>query len=266
MLSILSSVWRWRRLVWELARRDFKARYAGSALGVAWAVLEPLVQFALYLTVFSYFLGMRLEGRPGVGLFGVYLISGLVPFLAFQESVVRATGLARERAQLVRHVNVPLEVVLAGALTAVLARHGVALVLVMGVAAAFGTFAPAGVPWLLAGLVVLVIAVFGLGLALMVGGAFLPDLTQVVGTVTTHSLLRHPDRVPRHRSTPEGGGVVDAQPALGRAALLSRRAPRRAAGGQFLCSCRFERVSRIRSRCSGVQAASAPGARPLVDV
>lgn len=185
MLSILSSVWRWRRLVWELARRDFKARYAGSALGVAWAVLEPLVQFALYLTVFSYFLGMRLEGRPGVGLFGVYLISGLVPFLAFQESVVRATGLARERAQLVRHVNVPLEVVLAGALTAVLARHGVALVLVMGVAAAFGTLAPAGVPWLLAGLVVLVIAVFGLGLALMIGGAFLPDLTQVVGTATT---------------------------------------------------------------------------------
>lgn len=184
MLSILSSVWRWRHLVWELARRDFKARYAGSALGVAWAVLEPLVQFALYLTVFSYFLGMRLEGRPGVGLFAVYLISGLVPFLAFQESVMRATGLARERAQLVRHVNVPLEVVLAGALTAVLARHGVALVLVVGVAAAFGTFAPAGVPWLLAGLVVLVIAVFGLGLALMIGGAFLPDLTQVVGTAT----------------------------------------------------------------------------------
>jgi lipopolysaccharide transport system permease protein len=184
MLSILSSVWRWRRLVWELARRDFKARYAGSALGVAWAVLEPLVQFALYLTVFSYFLGMRLEGRPGVGLFGVYLISGLVPFLAFQESVMRATGLARERAPLVRHVNVPLEVVLAGALTAVLARHGVALVLVLGVAAAFGTFALAGVPWLLAGLAVLVIAVFGLGLALMIGGAFLPDLVQLVGTAT----------------------------------------------------------------------------------
>jgi homopolymeric O-antigen transport system permease protein len=185
MFSIFSSVWRWRRLVWELARRDFKARYAGSVLGAAWAVLEPLVQFALYLTVFSYFLGMRLEGRPGVGLFGVYLISGLVPFLAFQESVMRATGLARERAQLVRHVNVPLEVVLAGALTAVLARHAVALLLVVGVAVAFGTFAPAGIPWLLAGLVVLIVGVFGLGLALMIGGAFLPDLVQLVGTATT---------------------------------------------------------------------------------
>ncbi|HVN32255.1 MAG TPA: ABC transporter permease [Thermoanaerobaculaceae bacterium] len=177
-------MWRWRRLVWELARRDFKARYAGSVLGGAWAVLEPLVQFALYLTVFSYFLGMRLEGKPGVGLFGVYLISGLVPFLAFQESVMRATGLARERAQLVRHVNVPLEVVLAGALTAVLARHGVALLLVVGAAIGFGTFAPAGLPWLLAGLAVLVIGVFGLGLVLMIGGAFLPDLVQLVGTAT----------------------------------------------------------------------------------
>src|SRR4030042_1570980 len=184
MLSVLSSVWRWRRLVWELARRDFKARYAGSALGAAWAVLEPLVQFALYLTVFSYFLGMRLEGRPGVGLFGVYLISGLVPFLAFQESVMRATGLARERAQLVRHVNVPLEVVLAGALTAVLARHGVALLLVVGVAAGFGTLAPAGLPWLLGGLGVLVVGVVRLRLALMIGGGVPPHPGQVGGAGT----------------------------------------------------------------------------------
>jgi lipopolysaccharide transport system permease protein len=184
VFSIFTSVWRWRRLVWELARRDFKARYAGSALGVTWSVLEPLVQFGLYLLVFSGFLGMRLEGRPGVGLFGVYLISGLVPFLAFQESVVRATGLARERSQLVRHINVPLEVVLAGALTAVFARHGVALVLVLAVAAGFGTLALSGVPWLLAGLIVLVLGVFGLSLLLVVAGAFLPDLMQVVGTGT----------------------------------------------------------------------------------
>jgi ABC-type polysaccharide/polyol phosphate export permease len=114
----------------------------------------------------------------------VYLISGLVPFLAFQESVMRATGLARERAQLVRHVNVPLEVVLAGALTAVLARHGVALLLVVGVAVGFGTFSLAGIPWLLGGLIVLVVGVFGLGLALLIGGAFLPDLAQLVGTAT----------------------------------------------------------------------------------
>jgi len=178
-------VWRWRTLVGELARRDFKARYAGSALGTAWSVLEPLVQFGLYLTVFSVFLGMRLAGRPGVGLFGLYLISGLVPFMAFQEALGRATGLARERAQLVRHVNVPLEVLLAGSLAAVLTRHGVALALVGGVAVAWGQVTLAGLAWLAAGLGVMAVGVFGLALALVVAGAFLPDLVQIVGTGTT---------------------------------------------------------------------------------
>ena len=185
MIRIIRELWRWRRLVGELARRDFKARYAGSALGAAWSVLEPLVQFALYLTVFGLFLGMRLEGRAGVGNFGLYLISGLVPFAAFQESIMRATGLARERAELVRHVNVPLEVLLAGSLAAVLARQGVALAIVIAVAAAAGTVSAAGLLWLLGGLVVLVVAVFGLALGLVVVGAFLPDLVQVVATATT---------------------------------------------------------------------------------
>ncbi len=184
MIRIVRDLWRWRRLVGELARRDFKARYAGSALGAAWSLLEPLVQFGLYLTVFGVFLGMRLEGKAGVGNFGLYLISGLVPFAAFQESVMRATGLVRERAQLVRHVNVPLEVLLAGTLAAVFARQGVALAIVIAVAAAMGTVTATGVLWLLGGVAVLAVAVFGLALALVVAGAFLPDLAQVVGTGT----------------------------------------------------------------------------------
>jgi len=184
VIRIIRELWRWRRLVGELARRDFKARYAGSALGAVWSVLEPLVQFGLYLTVFGVFLGMRLEGRAGVGNFGLYLISGLVPFAAFQESVMRATGLARERAQLVRHVNVPLEVLLAGTLAAVFARNGVALLLVVGVAVGWGTASLAAAPWLLGGMVVMAAGVFGLALALVVAGAFLPDLVQVMGTGT----------------------------------------------------------------------------------
>ena len=185
MRRIVVQVWRWRRLVAELAKRDFKARYAGSTLGAAWSVLEPLVQFGLYLTVFGFFLGMRLESKAGVGNFGLYLISGLVPFAAFQESVTRATGLVRERAQLVRHVNVPLEVLLAGTLVAVFARSGIAFALVAVVALGFGGVTLAGLPWLAGGVAVLAVGVFGLALALVVAGAFLPDLAQVVGTATT---------------------------------------------------------------------------------
>ncbi len=215
MIRIIRELWRWRRLVGELARRDFKARYAGSALGAAWSVLEPLVQFALYLTVFGVFLGMRLEGNAGVGNFGLYLISGLVPFAAFQESVVRATGLARERVELGRHVNVPLEVLLAGSLAAVFARQGVALAIVIAVAAAAGTVTAGGLLWLLAGIAVLTVTVFGLALGLVVVGAFLPDLAQVVGTATMVLFFLTPIVYPVSQVPHAVAGYMPANPLWG---------------------------------------------------
>ncbi len=182
MFGIIFSVWRWRRLVRELARRDFKARYAGSALGVAWAVLEPLIQFGLYLLVFSVFLGMRLESDSGVGSFGFYLVSGLVPYLALQESVQQAASLARAHAGLVRHVNAPLEVLLAGALLATLTRYGIAFILILGAAVGFGTVHWLRLPWAIVGVLLLVAGAWGTALVLVPAGAFMPDLPQVVGT------------------------------------------------------------------------------------
>jgi ABC-type polysaccharide/polyol phosphate export permease len=177
-------VWRWRSLVSDLARRELRARYAGSVLGAVWTVVEPGVQFALYFTVFSFFLGMRLESNASMGAFGLYLVSGLVPFLAFQECLIRATGLARSQALLVRHVNVPLEVLLAGALVAIVARHAISLALVVVAAAALGTIAWSLMPWFLLGMVMLLLAAWGLALVLVPAGAFLPDLAQVVATGT----------------------------------------------------------------------------------
>jgi len=182
ILGTIGKLWRWRRLVGELATRDFKARYAGSALGASWAVLEPAIQFAVYLLVFSVILGMRLEGRPGMAAFGLYLVTGLLPFLAFQEALMRAVGLAHAQAALVRHVGTPLEVLVAGGLGAVLGRHAIGYALALAVAAVGGTFAWAQLPWLLVGLVLLVVAAWGGSLLLLAAGAFLPDLAQLVGT------------------------------------------------------------------------------------
>ncbi|MEP0775118.1 MAG: ABC transporter permease [Acidobacteriota bacterium] len=181
LVRVLVNVWRWRRLVKQLAWREFKVRYAGSALGAAWAVLEPVIQFGLYLTVFSVLLGMRLEGRPGVASFGLYLVSGLVPFLALQEVWGRAVELARAQAQLVRHVSVPLEVMLAGTHLAVMARYGIALALVVAYAVVSSPAVVGGVGWLLLGVVTVLLGSFGGALVLMPAGAFLPDLGRVVG-------------------------------------------------------------------------------------
>jgi lipopolysaccharide transport system permease protein len=174
--------WRWRSLIRDLAWREFRARYAGSVLGAAWAVLEPAVQFALYLTVFAYFLGMRLAPAASVGSFGFYLLAGLVPFMTLQEMVVRAATLARDQANLVRHVNVPLQVLLGGTLLAVGFRGAVSVTLIFVVAAVAGSVAWANMGWLLAGCLVLALAGVGLALLLVPVGAYLPDAVPIVGS------------------------------------------------------------------------------------
>lgn len=183
--GVLAAVWKWRRLVRELARRDFRARYAGSLLGAAWAVLEPAVHFGLYWVVFDRLLGTRLAASDGVGPFALYLIAGMLPFMAFQEMLLRAVGLAREQAHVLRHVNVPVAVVVSGALLAVAARQGLALVIVVGACGVAGTLSLAKLPLLLVGLVLLAVAGWGTALVLFPVGAYLPDAAQAVSIGTT---------------------------------------------------------------------------------
>lgn len=199
----VASVWRWRRLVRELARRDFQARYAGSLLGAAWAVLQPAVHFGLYWVVFDRLLGTRLASGDGVGPFALYLLSGLVPYLALQEMLQRAVGLAHEQAALIRHVNVPVEVLVSGALLGVVARQMVALVIVAAACGVVGTLGVAQLPALLLGLGMLLVAGWGVALTLFVVGAYVPDSQQVVAVGSMVALFATPivyreEAVPAH--------------------------------------------------------------------
>lgn len=181
-LALGSQTWYWRRLIGDLAWREFRARYAGSVLGVVWVIAEPAVQFGLYLTVFAVFLGMRLAPGAPVGSFGFYLVTGLVPYLALQETVMRSAALAREQASLVRHVNVPLQVLLAGSLLAVFMRHGVSLALVVVITVVAGTVAWAQLGWLVLACLVLLLAGVGIALLLVPVGAYVPDAVPVLGS------------------------------------------------------------------------------------
>ena len=199
MIGTVVTVWRWRRLAGMLAWREFKARYVGSALGAVWAVLEPGLQFAIYLTVFSYFLGMRFAAGEGVPSYALFLLSGLVPFWVLQESMQRAVGLARANANMVRRTSVPLEVLLTGSHLSVFLRHGVAFVILAVIAMATGALDPASAPWLVAGVAVLLVGTFALGLALVPIGAYLPDVGHVVGTATMLLFFASPVLYPLDR-------------------------------------------------------------------
>lgn len=181
IFTVISTLFRRRRLVLALARRAWALRHAGRALGWLWVPLSTGVQLLLYTTIFSMVLGIKLAEVGGVRpAFGLYLMVGLVPFLAVGDVIRRALAVVRDQAALVQRSRVPLEVLVVGEAAGTLANHAVALVAVLVAAMIWGQPTLAGLPVLVLGLALILVLALGWALALAVAGAFVPDLGEVL--------------------------------------------------------------------------------------
>ena len=89
-------------LVSELVKRDFKARYDRSILGMFWCVLQPTLTMGLLYAVFSLFFKSAIPNFP------LYLISGIVFYQFFVETTSTAMRSIQENAALIAKVRVPL--------------------------------------------------------------------------------------------------------------------------------------------------------------
>jgi lipopolysaccharide transport system permease protein len=99
---------RWDLII-QLARRELAARYKGSAGGILWAVLTPLVMIGIFTFVFAKIFGARFGARGSAWEFALYLFCGLLPWTAFSESVQTSTQTIVSHANLVKRVVFPLE-------------------------------------------------------------------------------------------------------------------------------------------------------------
>ena len=90
-----------RALIWNLAKNDFKKRFAGSYLGIVWAFVQPIVTVVVYWFVFS--VGLR-QGRTCGHPFILWLMAGLVPWFFFSEALNGGTNALIEYNYLVKKV------------------------------------------------------------------------------------------------------------------------------------------------------------------
>lgn len=87
--------------IWKFAMDDFKAKYAGSALGGMWAFLQPIITIVLYWFVFQ--LGFK-TGSVGETPFILWLLSGLIPWFFFSDAISNSTASMIEYNYLVKKV------------------------------------------------------------------------------------------------------------------------------------------------------------------
>jgi lipopolysaccharide transport system permease protein len=121
-------------LLYFLVWRDVKVRYKQTALGVAWAVLQPL----LTVVVFTVFFNRVANVSSGEIPYPVFALSGLVPWLFFANGLALASGSLVASANLVTKVYFPRLVIPIASTLSGLPDFAVAFVLLLVVMAGYG--------------------------------------------------------------------------------------------------------------------------------
>ena len=104
--SLWKNCWKNRTLIWRLTKNDFKKRYAGSYLGMVWAMIQPIITVVVYWFVFEKGLSAgAVKAREGVDIpYVLWLTSGLVPWFYFSEGITNGTNALLEYSYLVKKV------------------------------------------------------------------------------------------------------------------------------------------------------------------
>jgi lipopolysaccharide transport system permease protein len=109
--EILSLLLQYRVLTIEMARREIMDRYAGQAFGAAWPIIHPIFMMGLYVFIFAVVFKVKVGGTVDMPLdYTTYLLSGLVAWLSFQDSLTKSSGAITSNAALVKQVVFPLEI------------------------------------------------------------------------------------------------------------------------------------------------------------
>lgn len=98
-------LYKYRTTIFELAKKDFKARFLGSYLGILWAFINPIVTILILWFLFQIgFKARNIGNYP----FSLWLLCGMIPWFFFSESLTNATGSIIDHDYLVKEFVFPV--------------------------------------------------------------------------------------------------------------------------------------------------------------
>ncbi len=174
VIEMFRELWSYREVIFNIASTHIHSQYRGSFLGVLWTVLGPLAMLAVYTAVFGHFIGRNVEH------YALYLISGMVPFLAFHQSAVAGCRCFIQGELYLRRVYLPK--LLFPTVTLSVQLFGFLCTLTAVLALTPFLDARLSVHWLslVPAIVLLFIFNYGVVMFLSVVTVFLPDLEHLV--------------------------------------------------------------------------------------
>lgn len=142
MVQFFRELIRNRKLIWELAKADFRKRFVGSYFGVVWMFVQPVVTVLIYFMIFQ--LGFKsVPPVPGVP-YVLWLVPGIVPWFFFNEALNAGTSCLQEYHYLVKKVVFNVEVLPVIKLVSCAVVHGIFIAIMVAMFFCWGRLPMAG--------------------------------------------------------------------------------------------------------------------------
>jgi len=191
---MFSQAWKNRSLIWQLLKRDVQARYRGSALGLLWSLVTPIVMLSIYTFVFQTVFKSRWSDSSGETAlsFAIILFLGLTIHGLLVEVLTKSPLLIVSNQNFVKKIVFPLDILswvtLMSGLFTFIISFSLLLILIL--------FELKKIPVtaLLLPIILLPYCILLLGLSWFLAalGVYLRDIQQVTGTLATLLLFLSP--------------------------------------------------------------------------
>ena len=179
--DIVALLTKHKSLTWEMTKRELTDKYAGQVFGTAWIIGHPVILMAVYIFVFCFIFRAKVGGTPDMPFnYPVYLLSGLIPWLAFQEVINKSCSAITSNSSLVKQIIFPIEILPVKGVIASFAGMAVTIIIL----ASYTLIIYGYLPWTYALLPVLIffqgLCMRGFAYILSAVGAFLRDIKDFV--------------------------------------------------------------------------------------
>ena len=183
-MRLLDRIKKLYRLLPPLLLRDIRERYAGSTLGIFWTFLQPLLFILLYWLIFSQILKVRIHTDTGEIPFLAFLLSGLLPWFALQEGLVRGASSIVDKRHVLKKVIFPAELFPLTSVFSAFIHHCIGIIIFLFVYFFWkGTISPLQPFAIVILLSLQIVITSGLSLLFSSLSVYLRDITQILGIV-----------------------------------------------------------------------------------
>ena len=224
--AALGELWRYRELLYFLVWRDLKVRYSQTALGIVWAVLQPVGAAIVFTVFFGRIAGLPSDGAP----YALWSYAGVLVWTYFATVVANAGQSLLGNAPLITKVYIPRVVVPASAAVGGLVDLGLGFLVLLGVMAVYGVVPSPGALLVVPLVLLIVVLALGVGIWLSALTVLYRDVRHVVPFGLQLWMFATPIVYPLSLIPPDWRWVVALNPMAGavegfRASLLGRPLP-----------------------------------------